>query len=156
MVREHIENGTLREFYESQIESQEEVERRIAAGELVVDRRFADFLALCPDPMAADGPTPLPPRPQPSPEELRAEAEELELETMRVMSRTQRLLIGRLANARESVREAEAEAEKAQHAKRRARRKLKRVRGRLNKIEARPLNRVRRSMARLVRRRKDS
>ncbi len=152
VVREHIENGTLREFYESQIESQEEVERRIAAGELVVDRRFAAFLALCLDPMAADGPTPLPPRPQPSPEELRAEAEELELETMRVMSRTQRLLIGRLANARESLREAEAEAEKAQRAKKRARRKLKRVRGRLAKIEARPLNRVRRSMARLVHR----
>ena len=156
VVREHIENGTLREFYESQIESQEEVERRIAAGELVVDSRFATFLALCPDPMAADGPISLPPRPRPSREELRAEAEELELEAMRVMSRTQRLLIGRLANARESVRAAEAEAEKAQRGKRRARRKLKKVRGRLRKLEARPLNRVRRSVARLVPRRKDS
>jgi hypothetical protein len=111
VVRKHLEGGTLPEYYEKMLQPSKEIEAGLDSGEFVEDRRFAEFLAQCPsprttDPEAAAGQVK---RPQADAAALAAERAELELESLRVMSRTQRLLIGRLANARAKVRRLEDE-----------------------------------------------
>ncbi len=106
-----------------------------------------DFLRGCPSPLE-EKPEEIAARvnrPVPEPEELRSERAELELETMRVMSRTQRLLIMRLANARESARDAEAELEQVKKQRRKARRRAKRLNERLERFRQSPLARMRRA-----------
>jgi hypothetical protein len=152
VVREHLEGGTLPDYYESTLKTDAEVRAGLESGEFVEDRRFADFLEGCPDPLAGD-PGRIAEsvvRPHPDPDALTKERAELELESLRVMSRTQRLLIGRLLNARETVRALEAELDRAKREKRKAKR-LARKRGkRLERFRQSPLVRARQKAGRLL------
>jgi hypothetical protein len=146
VVRQHLESGTLPSYYAETVPTDEEIAAGIAEGDLIEDRRFAEFFARCPDPLAGEGvPRPVE-RPHQDPTALAAERQELELEAMRVMSRTQRLLIGRLQNARQSVEELNQELKRAKRGRRKARRRARRQKERLDRFRQSPLARARRRL----------
>jgi hypothetical protein len=90
-LREHYEQGRFSELYGELIFEESDVQQGLREGRLVVDERFARFLASCPDPLEG-GPS-ASRRVEPSPEELRRDRAELEFDAMHTLARTSRWLM---------------------------------------------------------------
>jgi len=90
-LREHYEEGRFAELYRELIFDESEVDAGLEAGRLVVDERFAQLLARCPDPLAGGPSGSL--RVEPSPQELERDRAALEFDAMHVLARTSRWLM---------------------------------------------------------------
>jgi hypothetical protein len=145
------------------------VARGIEEGRLVPDTRLRDFLAACPDPLAAQ------PAPAPSPPELPADAlqrerDELERDAMEALARHARLIEARLGDDEDADARLLRELEEVKADKRRESKKARRRRQRIRKLQRklerqgealrrermRPGNRARRAVGRLLGRGRDS
>ena len=90
-LRELYEEGRFEELYRELIFDEAEVEAGLRGGRLVVDERFANLLARCPDPLAGGPSGGL--RVDPSPDELEQERTALEFDAMCTLARTSRWLM---------------------------------------------------------------
>jgi len=170
-LRELYEEGRFEEIFSDLVLDDAEVEEGIREGRLVVDERFARLFARCPDPLEggeAGGvhvELPL--------EEAERERADLELDAMQLLSRTQRWTTLQRDRNRERIDELRARSKR--HARERdtarervqrlltrvevrteklerQRRRAKRLRRKLRASRARPWNRLRRAVGRLLRR----
>src|SRR5436190_2623473 len=108
-LRERYEAGEVGELYAELTTDDAALERGLADGSLVPDERLRDFMAGLSDPLG-DGPRPsLPP---PSADGLAAERAELELDAMRVLARTERILMIRNDEARAEIRKLNAKVKR--------------------------------------------
>jgi len=100
-LRERYESGGIEELYAELTTDDAALERGLAEGSLARDERLRDFISGLSD-QFGDGPRPdLPP---PSADGLAAERAELELDAMRVLARTERILMIRNDEARAEIR----------------------------------------------------
>ena len=103
--------GRLREVY-AELVGAPAVEAGLAAGRLVRDESFRDYLRACPDPLAAQAgygqaPARIPVRPPPDREA--SERAALEEDMMRALVRNEHTLLGQRARARRRFRECQEE-----------------------------------------------
>ncbi len=111
-LREQYEAGRLPELYDQLVLDDAAAEAGIAEGGLVRDEALRDFIAACPDPLAASttaersvegGAPPLAPgaaQPAAAAEQLAAERQAIELDAMASLARSQRSLIRQLDSHR--------------------------------------------------------
>jgi glycosyl transferase family 2 len=100
-LREHYEEGRFEELFGELIFDESEVEAGLREGRLVVDERFAQLLARCPDPLVGGPSGTL--RVEPSPAELERERLELEFDAMFTLARTSRWLMVNRERMREQL-----------------------------------------------------
>jgi glycosyl transferase family 2 len=125
-LREHYEEGRFDELYRELIFDQPEVDAGLRAGRLVVDERFAQMLARCPDPLLGGPSGSL--GVEPSPEELERDRAELEFDAMHVLARTSRWLMVNRDRNRERLVKVMEQRDAAQ-AREQRRRRPTRARG---------------------------
>jgi glycosyl transferase family 2 len=175
-LRETYEEGRFDELYAELVLDDEEVEEGIREGKLARDERFARLLERCPDPL--DGGEPGSLRVEQSPEETEAERAELEFDAMQLLARTSRWTSLQRERGRERSeslmedvkstskqrdaarrtvrrrdRRIEAKNRRIAQAERRVEHKRERIatlRRRLRAERARPWNRMRRTVRRLL------
>jgi Glycosyl transferase family 2 len=103
--------GRLPEVY-AELVGGPALEAGLAAGRLVRDESFRDYLRACPDPLAADGGSERPPPRIPvrvPPDRKEAERAALEEDMMRALVRNEHTLLGQRARARRRFRECREE-----------------------------------------------
>jgi hypothetical protein len=136
-LREIYEQGRFEELYGELALDDEDVEEGIREGKLVRDERFAHLLERCPDPL--DGGKPGTLRVEPSPEEAEAEREELEFDAMQLLARTSRWTSVQRERGRERseslMKDVKSTAKQRDAARRTVKRRERRIEAKNKRIE---------------------